>query len=216
MKMPPPRQRAWHPSSGSDQSAGAQGPGAAGRTRGEVLKNRDVATWMLTACGAWLVILGIYFSLLRPPLLPEDLQFMGTTASEGNRIGDRSFRRPHRRNDERHELRPALGLPMAAGDACPDLVCRSQCISLEGAIRWPEAPIRPLIGLPMPFHVESSRFIGGGRLEDSPFGQGSRYRVEGRRGVPRLLVIGSYTMGFAISHQGCTSSMATDAEAHFS
>ena len=34
---------------------------------------------MLTACGLWLVGLGLYFMLLRPPLLPEDPRFMGTT-----------------------------------------------------------------------------------------------------------------------------------------
>lgn len=40
---------------------------------------RHVATWMLIACGIWLVGLGCYFIVLRPPLLPEDLRFMGTT-----------------------------------------------------------------------------------------------------------------------------------------
>ena len=34
---------------------------------------------MLTACGIWMVGLGFYFIVLRPPLLPEDLRFMGTT-----------------------------------------------------------------------------------------------------------------------------------------
>jgi hypothetical protein len=34
---------------------------------------------MLVACGAWLVGLGFYFIVLRPPLLPEDMRFMGTT-----------------------------------------------------------------------------------------------------------------------------------------
>ena len=41
-------------------------------------------TWALSvilfvACGAWLIALGAYFALLRPPLLPEDARFMGTT-----------------------------------------------------------------------------------------------------------------------------------------
>jgi hypothetical protein len=45
-------------------------------------KNRDISTWMLSACGVWLVGLGFYFCLLRPPLLPEDLRFMGTTAAQ--------------------------------------------------------------------------------------------------------------------------------------
>jgi hypothetical protein len=34
---------------------------------------------MLIACGVWLVGLGLYFVVLRPPLLPEDLRFSGTT-----------------------------------------------------------------------------------------------------------------------------------------
>lgn len=34
---------------------------------------------MLIACGVWLVGLGLYFIVLRPPLLPEDPRFMGTT-----------------------------------------------------------------------------------------------------------------------------------------
>ena len=41
--------------------------------------NRQLSIWMLTACGIWLVGLGLYFMLLRPPLLPEDPRFMGTT-----------------------------------------------------------------------------------------------------------------------------------------
>jgi hypothetical protein len=45
----------------------------------EVHASRRVATWMLTACGIWLAALGFYFMVLRPPLLPEDLRFMGTT-----------------------------------------------------------------------------------------------------------------------------------------
>jgi len=40
---------------------------------------RPVSTWMLTACGVWLVGLGLYFIALRPALLPEDPRFMGTT-----------------------------------------------------------------------------------------------------------------------------------------
>lgn len=42
-------------------------------------KNRPLSTWMLIACGVWLVGLGFYFMVLRPPLLPEDPRFMGTT-----------------------------------------------------------------------------------------------------------------------------------------
>ena len=47
-----------------------------------VEKNRDVSTWMLIACGVWLVGLGLYFIALRPPLLPEDPRFMGTTLEQ--------------------------------------------------------------------------------------------------------------------------------------
>ncbi len=38
--------------------------------------------WMLTGCGIWLIALGLYFVVLRPPLLPEDLRFMGTTLAQ--------------------------------------------------------------------------------------------------------------------------------------
>lgn len=41
-----------------------------------------VSTWMLTGCGVWLVGLGLYFMVLRPPLLPEDPRFMGTTLAQ--------------------------------------------------------------------------------------------------------------------------------------
>jgi len=41
--------------------------------------NRPISTWMLVACGVWLVGLGLYFIFIRPPLLPEDPHFMGTT-----------------------------------------------------------------------------------------------------------------------------------------
>lgn len=45
--------------------------------------DRDrVASWLLTACGAWLVGLGIYFIALRPPLLPEDPRFIGTSLEQ--------------------------------------------------------------------------------------------------------------------------------------
>ena len=38
-----------------------------------------ISAWMFIACGVWLVGLGLYFIVLRPPLLPEDPRFMGTT-----------------------------------------------------------------------------------------------------------------------------------------
>ena len=37
---------------------------------------------MLIACGIWLTGLGLYFIFLRPPLLPEDPRFMGTTQAQ--------------------------------------------------------------------------------------------------------------------------------------
>ena len=37
---------------------------------------------MLIACGVWLLGLGLYFIVLRPPLLPEDARFMGTTLAQ--------------------------------------------------------------------------------------------------------------------------------------
>ena len=45
-------------------------------------KSREASTWMLTTCGVWLVGLGLYFIFLRPPLLPEDPRFMGTTLEQ--------------------------------------------------------------------------------------------------------------------------------------
>ena len=44
--------------------------------------SRQASTWMLMACGVWLVGLGLYFIFLRPPLLPEDPRFMGTTLEQ--------------------------------------------------------------------------------------------------------------------------------------
>lgn len=37
------------------------------------------AAWTMGACGVWLMVLGLYFAFVRPPLLPEDSRFMGTT-----------------------------------------------------------------------------------------------------------------------------------------
>jgi len=45
-------------------------------------KSRRTSAWMLITCGIWLVGLGVYFVFLRPPLLPEDLRFMGATISQ--------------------------------------------------------------------------------------------------------------------------------------
>jgi hypothetical protein len=35
--------------------------------------------WLLTACGIWLIALGVYFMFFRPGLLPEDPRYFGTT-----------------------------------------------------------------------------------------------------------------------------------------
>ena len=43
---------------------------------------RTVVKGLLAACGVWLVGLGLYFIVLRPPLLPEDPRFMGTTIEQ--------------------------------------------------------------------------------------------------------------------------------------
>ena len=37
---------------------------------------------MLAGCGVWLVALGLYFIVLRPPLLPEDTRFMGSSLEQ--------------------------------------------------------------------------------------------------------------------------------------
>ena len=46
------------------------------------LSSRQVSTWMLLACGLWLVALGLYFIFLRPPLLPEDTRLMGSSLAD--------------------------------------------------------------------------------------------------------------------------------------
>jgi hypothetical protein len=37
------------------------------------------SAWIFLACGIWMVGLGAYFVLLRPPLLPEDPRFIGSS-----------------------------------------------------------------------------------------------------------------------------------------
>ena len=41
-----------------------------------------VSMWMFAACGIWLIGLGGYFVFVRSPLLPEDLRFIGSTATQ--------------------------------------------------------------------------------------------------------------------------------------
>ena len=47
-----------------------------------VRKQGSAASWLLMACGVWLVGLGLYFIFVRPPLLPEDARFMGVTPGQ--------------------------------------------------------------------------------------------------------------------------------------
>ena len=41
---------------------------------------RRLSIWIFAACGFWLIGLGGYFMLVRPPLLPEDLRYLGSSA----------------------------------------------------------------------------------------------------------------------------------------
>ena len=43
------------------------------------MKQRRYASTVLTLCGLILMGMGLYFVFLRPPLLPEDLRFLGTS-----------------------------------------------------------------------------------------------------------------------------------------
>ena len=44
--------------------------------------SRPPSSWLLSACGLWLIGLGFYFVVMRPPLLPEDARFMRTTLDQ--------------------------------------------------------------------------------------------------------------------------------------
>lgn len=48
----------------------------------KAVKSIQVSKWMLSACGVWLMALGVYFIFVRPPLLPEDPRFMGVTLEQ--------------------------------------------------------------------------------------------------------------------------------------
>ena len=41
-----------------------------------------ISQWMFAACGIWLIGLGGYFVFVRAPLLPEDLRYIGATATQ--------------------------------------------------------------------------------------------------------------------------------------
>lgn len=45
-----------------------------------VLQMTSLAAWLLTGCGVVVLSIGAFFLTARPPLLPEDLRFMGATA----------------------------------------------------------------------------------------------------------------------------------------
>jgi hypothetical protein len=38
-----------------------------------------ISAWIFVACGIWLIGLGAYFVVLRPPLLPEDPRYIGSS-----------------------------------------------------------------------------------------------------------------------------------------
>ncbi len=42
----------------------------------------SVAVWVLTGCGVALVLIGVFFLVIRPPLLPEDARYMGSTVED--------------------------------------------------------------------------------------------------------------------------------------
>ena len=53
------------------------------RSSGESVESgRTISTYALMACGIWLIGLGLYFLILRPPLLPEDFRYLGTSQVE--------------------------------------------------------------------------------------------------------------------------------------
>lgn len=42
----------------------------------------SLAAWTLTGCGVALVLIGVFFLAFRPPRLPEDARFMGSTVED--------------------------------------------------------------------------------------------------------------------------------------
>lgn len=44
--------------------------------------SRRLSSWLLGACGAWLIALGVYFVFVRPALLPEDPRYIGATLGQ--------------------------------------------------------------------------------------------------------------------------------------
>lgn len=46
------------------------------------MPHSPISRILFISCGIWLIGLGLYFMLLRPPLLPEDWRFMGANPTE--------------------------------------------------------------------------------------------------------------------------------------
>ena len=46
-------------------------------------RRRTTPEVIFVACGIWLMALGVYFALVRPPLLPEDLRFIDRGMGHG-------------------------------------------------------------------------------------------------------------------------------------
>lgn len=42
----------------------------------------SISLFVFIVCGIWLIGLGLYFIFLRPPLLPEDLRYIGTSVGQ--------------------------------------------------------------------------------------------------------------------------------------
>lgn len=55
----------------------------------ETLERWRPSSMLLTLSGIMLIGVGIYFLFLRPPLLPEDIRYMGLTSAELQSIGPR-------------------------------------------------------------------------------------------------------------------------------
>lgn len=45
-------------------------------------RRHPISMFLFIACGTWLIGLGLYFVFLRPPLLPEDLRYIGFNSGE--------------------------------------------------------------------------------------------------------------------------------------
>ena len=44
------------------------------------MKAERVGPWLLALGGIFLMLMGLYFAFIRPPLLPEDLRYIGSSA----------------------------------------------------------------------------------------------------------------------------------------